>query len=213
MCFKTNKVWLSVSKTGEPLVQNNKVLIKYQLEQDYEYKVFEKAVKPLSALPAAAKKRKTRSKKSAARVQNIKTNDPEKYKDAILVYTDGASSGNPGPSGIGIFLKFKEYSKEVSQYIGHATNNIAELKAIEKALTLVKDRSLPVRLFTDSGYALGLLTLGWKPSKNQMLINDIKKQIKNFKDLQIIKIKGHAGHMGNEKADELATRAVKEQRF
>ena len=210
MSFKTNKVWLSVSETGKPLVQNNKVLIKYQLDQDYEYKVFEKAVKPLSAMPAVAKKGKPRSKKkSAIKSQNIKENDPEKYKDAILIYTDGASSGNPGPSGIGVFLEFKEYSKEVSQYIGRATNNIAELKAIQKALSLVNNRSLPVRLFTDSSYALGLLTLGWKPRKNQVLVNDIKKQIKNFKDLQIIKIKGHAGHRGNEKADELATRAVK----
>lgn len=210
MCFKTNKVWLSVTETGKPLVQNKKVKIKYQLDQDYEYKVFEKTIKPLSAMPVVAKKGKTRSKKrSAAKPQNIKENDPEKYKNAILIYTDGASSGNPGPSGIGVLLEFKEYSKEVSQYIGQATNNIAELKAIQKALTLVKNRSLPVRLFTDSSYALGLLTLGWKPRKNQVLVNDIKKQIKNFKDLEIIKIKGHAGHRGNEKADELATRAVK----
>ncbi|MEA3417444.1 MAG: RNase H family protein, partial [Thermodesulfobacteriota bacterium] len=53
--------------------------------------------------------------------------------NTISIYTDGASSGNPGPSGIGILLRFKDHEKEISRNIGTATNNIAELEAIKTA--------------------------------------------------------------------------------
>ena len=129
----------------------------------------------------------------------------------IHVYTDGASSGNPGPSGIGIFLRYGVHEKEISQYIGIATNNIAELEAIRVGLSEIKNPELPVRFYTDSSYALGLLTLGWKPKKNQDIVKSIQNLMKKFKDLKFEKVRGHAGNEGNEMADRLATRANKDR--
>ena len=87
--------------------------------------------------------------------------------DCIRIYADGASSGNPGPSGIGVLLRYREHEKEISRNIGLGTNNIAELEAIRTGLLEVKNPDLPVRVYTDSGYAYGLLTLGWKARKNE----------------------------------------------
>ncbi|MCK4469395.1 MAG: ribonuclease HI, partial [Desulfobacterales bacterium] len=129
--------------------------------------------------------------------------------NTIFIYTDGASSGNPGPSGIGILLRFKDHKKEISRNIGEATNNIAELEAIKTALLELKHYDYPVRVFTDSSYACGVLTLGWKARKNKELINSIKKLISKFSNLKLIKVKGHNGFDGNEKADFLATSAIR----
>ncbi|MBF0377020.1 MAG: reverse transcriptase-like protein [Desulfamplus sp.] len=130
-------------------------------------------------------------------------------ENIITIYTDGASSGNPGPGGIGIFLKYNEHEKEISESIGHTTNNIAELTAIKRALLELKRYDLPVRLYTDSSYALGILTKRWKATKNQELVAETRELIKKFKDIRFIKTKGHAGVVGNEKADALATQAIK----
>lgn len=142
------------------------------------------------------------------RLENI---DPLDFKK-IVIYTDGASSGNPGPSGIGVFLQYGEHQKEISRYIGRATNNIAELEAIKAALLSLKTSDLPVRIHTDSNYAYGLLTLGWKPKKNIRLVAEIKSLMEKFTDLVLIKVKGHAGEAGNEKADRLATAAIELRR-
>jgi len=127
----------------------------------------------------------------------------------VWVFTDGASSGNPGPSGIGVVLRFGEHSKEISEYIGVATNNVAELKAIQAGLSALKNKNLPVRIFTDSSYAHGVLVLGWKAKANNQIVESIKKMMKKFKNLQIIKVRGHTGDKGNERADFLATSAIK----
>ena len=214
MWFKTNKVWMAVDAQGQPVIKEGKVLIKYQLKQDYEYWIKKNNVSPIDSPPSKTqlqKKRKTRNKKSA----NDKTTgasepwDESTYKDKICVFTDGASSGNPGPSGIGVVLRYGEHEKEISQFIGNATNNIAELKAIEIGLSALKNKDIPVRLFTDSQYACGLLVLNWKPKKNLQLVESIKKTMATFKDVKIIKVKGHSGHPENEKADFLATSAIK----
>ncbi|MCP4624550.1 MAG: ribonuclease HI [bacterium] len=214
MWFKTNKVWMAVDAQGKPLTKDGKVLIKYQLKQDYEYWVKRNNVSPIDSPPPNIKslqKRKSRKKNPAkGKAADESTAwDESAYADKICVFTDGASSGNPGPSGIGVLLRYGEYEKEISQFIGNATNNIAELKAIQAGLAAVKNPDIPVRLFTDSKYAYGLLGLGWKARKNQEIVDSIKKTITNFKDLKIIKVKGHSGHAGNEKADLLATSAIK----
>lgn len=222
MLFKGNKVWLATNQDGKPILKSGKVLIKYQLDQDYEYWVHEKGVMPVNSLQSEKSEKKKLKKnrplkKSPARL-DAKTEhktvfDTKTVSDnTIFIYTDGASSGNPGPSGIGVLLRFKDHEKEISRNIGEATNNIAELEAIKISLLELKHYDYPVRLFTDSSYAYGVLTLGWKARKNKGLINSIKKLISKFRDLQLIKVKGHDGFDGNEKADFLATSAIKRER-
>ncbi len=198
MRFKKNKVWLAVDESGKPVEENGKVLIKYQLDQTHEYWVRRSNIMPLDSDPVAAQS----TQKNAALTQSGDTEE-------ILIFTDGASSGNPGPAGIGVVLRFGRYEKEISEYIGLATNNIAELKAIQAGLLAVKKTELPVRIFTDSRYAYGVLSLGWKAKANQEMVQSIKKMMKKFKNLKLVKIKGHAGDEGNERADLLATSAIK----
>ncbi|MFZ5564712.1 MAG: ribonuclease HI [Thermodesulfobacteriota bacterium] len=212
MVFKNNKVWVETDPTGEPLVQDGRVRIKYQLEQTHEYRVHKESLSPLSVLenapptPVPDRPKSTPRKKPGTSPEN---RGIERPADAICVFTDGAASGNPGPAGIGVLLVYKEKEKRISRFIGHATNNIAELKAIEAGLLEIKNRNLPVRLFTDSAYAFGVLTLGWKAQKNTELVVSIRKTMQAFKDLRLIKVKGHAGVPENETADFLATEAIR----
>lgn len=198
MRFKKNKVWLCVDRSGNPIEQNGKVLIKYQLDQTHEYWVHKTSVNPLDRKPT----------KTTAPPPKIAT-QKSVGSEGIQIFTDGASAGNPGPSGIGVLLRFGDHEKEISEYIGLATNNIAELKAIQAGLQALKKTALPVQIFTDSSYAYGVLALGWKAKANLELVESIKKTMRKFKDLQIIKVKGHAGHPDNERADFLATSAIK----
>ena len=209
MIFKGNKVWLATNQDGKPRQRRGKVLIKYRLDQDYEYWVHENGVMPVDSLldPPASR---CEALRAGAKTKREAEFDKETLCDnTIFIYTDGASSGNPGPSGIGILLRFKDHEKKISRNIGTATNNIAELEAIKTALLELKYYDYPVRVFTDSSYAYGVLTLGWKARKNKELINSIKKLISKFSDLKLIKVKGHDGFDGNEKADFLATSAIK----
>jgi len=213
MWFKENKVWVATNAQGKPIFNDGKVLIKYQIKQDYEYWVNKKNVRPLDSPPVKSlhlKKTKSRNKKfsNGKKAADRTTWDETEYNDKICLFTDGASSGNPGPSGIGVLLRYGKHEKEISEFIGNATNNIAELKAIEAGLSALKNTDIPVRLFTDSKYAYGLLTLNWKARKNQEMVESIKRIMDGFKDLKIIKVKGHSGHPGNERADYLATSAI-----
>jgi ribonuclease HI len=167
---------------------------------------------PKSLHPKKSNHRKKKIRKGKE-VAGGKPLDEAEYKDKICLFTDGATSGNPGPSGIGVLLRYGEHEKEISKYIGNATNNIAELNAIKAGLSALKQTDIPVRLFTDSNYAYGLLVLNWKPRKNQELVESIKKIMARFKDLQLIKVKGHSGHQGNERADDLATAAIKKHKL
>ena len=127
----------------------------------------------------------------------------------VRMFTDGAASGNPGPAGIGIVLQYGNHEKEISEYIGETTNNIAELEAIRVGLNQLKKKSLAVKIYTDSSYALGVLGRGWKAKKNRRLVDTIRNLLDKFDDLEIIKVPGHAGHKENERADRLARAAVK----
>ena len=231
MRFKKNKVWVALGPSGQPHVEDGKVLIKYQLDQAHEYRVHSRHVKTLestgmsetnepkkrahSACPGAVNADESESEQASA--LPVKTASRRKCKNnetdrVVHVYTDGASSGNPGPSGIGVLLRYGVHEKEVSRYIGIATNNIAELEAIRVGLSLIRNPALPVRVYTDSSYALGLLAKGWKASKNKALVADLRKMISQFKDILFVKVKGHSGDVGNERVDGLATAAIARER-
>jgi len=216
MWFKTNKVWVATDTAGKPLVENGKVLVKYQLEQGYEYRVNPENIRPLDSGPRQTEppKRKKSHGKAKHRpdgqaAAGTAEGEAALCKNKICIYTDGASSGNPGPAGIGVLLRYGGNEKEISESIGIATNNVAELKAIEAGLRVLKSTAIPVRIFTDSSYAYGVLMLNWKARKNQELVKRIKKAMARFADLELIKVKGHSGHRDNERVDRLARAAIK----
>jgi len=213
MRFKKNKVWVALGPDGLPDVREEKVLIKYQLNQEHEYRIHPNSLQPLegpdqieSAQPAAAIRNQPHPKPPAVAAGQVEEVQPA---DAVIIHADGACSGNPGPAGIGVLMKYGLHEKEISRFIGIATNNIAELEAIRIGLKAVKNREKPVRIYTDSSYAFGLLTKGWKAKKNPELIAEIRKLLASFPDIRFYKVKGHAGDPGNERADQLATEAIK----
>jgi len=137
----------------------------------------------------------------------------------ILIYSDGACSGNPGPGGWGAILISGDHRKEISGGEALTTNNRMELLAAISALEALKKRS-EVELWTDSAYVRNGITAwihGWK--KNGWRTAD-KKPVKNaelWQKLDALRdkhqvawhwLKGHAGHPENERADELARLAM-----
>ena len=213
MQFKGNKVWMAVDADHQPMLDKGKALVKYQLDQPHEYWVPASRIDPLSsddAVPGPKPSPKKKASTPNTSKIDMTVVTPQACENAICVYTDGACSGNPGPAGIGVVLRFKDKSKEISRYIGHGTNNVAELQAIKIGLEAVRNRDMPVIVFTDSSYAFGLLTQGWKARLNTALVEEIRKLSKDFKQLQFVKVKGHSGHPENERADRLAVRAIQE---
>jgi ribonuclease HI len=128
----------------------------------------------------------------------------------LYVFTDGACSHNPGPSAAAAVLVSHNHTKELSEFLGHGTNNSAELTAILRALEAIRARHLRVHVYTDSAYALGVLTQGWQAHTNQALVQAILDLIPSFPHLTFFKVKGHAGHPFNERADALARAAIAE---
>jgi ribonuclease HI len=121
----------------------------------------------------------------------------------------GACSGNPGPAGAGVVLLGP--NKEIVEgyeYLGSQTNNVGELVGIERALDLVPHDVAEVTIYTDSQYAIGVLSKGWKAKANVALIGRIREKITARKKVHLVYVRGHAGIEHNEKADELARLAV-----
>ena len=147
----------------------------------------------------------------------------EPSRPHVVIFTDGACSGNPGPGGWGAILRFGEIEKELKGGENPTTNNRMELLAAISALEALK-RSAIVDLTTDSQYVRQGITswiFNWK--KNGWRTSD-KKPVKNVDLWQRLDaalkphevrwhwIKGHAGHAENERADELAREGLAENR-
>lgn len=128
-----------------------------------------------------------------------------------IAYTDGACTGNPGPAGSGtIVIAPGGKIQESYAYLGEGTNNVAELTAILKALQATpKDEPLVVH--TDSQYAIGVLSKGWKAKANGALIEQIRKELQG-RGVRFVYVPGHAGVPLNERADELAREAIRTRR-
>jgi ribonuclease HI len=132
---------------------------------------------------------------------------------AWTVYADGACSGNPGPAGLGIVLVGPDGTiAEGFEYLGEGTNNIAELTGVLRAAEIVPDGAAAV-VHTDSQYAIGVLTKGWKAKANKELIASVKvalaRRQESGQSWRIVYVPGHAGVPLNERADELAREAVR----
>lgn len=127
---------------------------------------------------------------------------------AWTVYVDGACSDNPGPAGLGIVLVAPDGTMyDGYEYLGDATNNIAELTAILRAVELVPVGGVAV-VYTDSQYSIGVLTKDWRPKKNKELIARTRRTLELRRDWSLRYVPGHAGVKLNERADELARESV-----
>lgn len=213
-------VFARCNEAGELLISNGRVEIRYRTDDGRAYHALAKNVVIIeneSILPDDTCSQKvlttqTRRSRRTKITQKIPIKQIELPKGVIAVYTDGACSGNPGPAGLGIIVKDGEQSYETSQYIGQATNNIAELTAIRNAFITIEDKNRPVRLYTDSRYSIGVLSEGWKAKANQELILEIISLMDDFTDVKLIYLPGHKGHPLNERADRLAREAIKEKK-
>lgn len=128
--------------------------------------------------------------------------------NAIHVWTDGGANPNPGPSGIGVVIVDGETHKELSEFLGHGTNQIAELTAILRGLEEIRDRARPVVVYSDSAYSIGLLTQNWKAKANVELVMKLRAMCQMFPDLRFVKVAGHSGISLNERVDQLAGAAI-----
>ena len=211
MDLRGAKVLARVDEDGKLRAEGGRVEIRYKPTDGRAYRAAAGNLKRIpgaeilpddhcaEGAPVEAKK-KTATKKTATA--------PTHVEGAIIVYADGACSGNPGPAGLGVVIVDGEERRELSEYLGNGTNNIAELTAILRAAEALSGREQPVRMFTDSRYSIGVLTQGWKAKKNPELVASVKKALAALPDVALHYVPGHAGVALNEAADQLAREAV-----
>ena len=145
-------------------------------------------------------------------------------KKKVEIYTDGACSGNPGPGGYGIILRWNGHEKEISGGEANTTNNRMELMGVIRALEALKE-PCEVTLYTDSKYVVDAVNLGWakrwkaagwKKNKTEAAKNpDLWEKVLNlisYHEVSFVWVKGHATNAFNNRCDELAVARSKEFR-
>jgi ribonuclease HI len=141
----------------------------------------------------------------------------------VELFADGACSGNPGPGGYGVILRYGDKARELSGFAPHTTNNRMELTGVIEGLRLLK-RPCRVRVISDSSYLVKGMTewiQGWirkkwvnsqkKPVLNKDLWEELLDLSKSH-EIQWVWIAGHSGHKENERCDELARSAIRTRR-
>ncbi len=139
----------------------------------------------------------------------------------VEIFTDGACSGNPGPGGWGTILRYNGVEKELSGGEANTTNNRMELSAVINGLKALKE-PCEVTLYSDSQYVCNALKLGWakkwrsqgwmRNKKDPALNPELWSELLDLCDrhqVEIVWVKGHAGHPENERCDRLAVEAAK----
>lgn len=147
----------------------------------------------------------------------------EKNLKHVVVYTDGACAGNPGPGGYGSVLIYENKRRELTGAYRHTTNNRMELMAAIAALRILR-YPCSVTLFSDSKYLVDCMELGWakkwrengwKRLRNKSALNcDLWDVLLGLCDVHCVKfqwLKGHAGQELNERCDALALSAIRQQ--
>ena len=140
--------------------------------------------------------------------------------EKVIIYTDGACSGNPGPGGWGAILMYKDAKKEISGGMKETTNNIMEITAVIEALKCLKVES-DVQVYSDSAYTVNAFNQGWiynwmkngwktankEPVKNKELWQELYALTKKHK-VEFMKVKGHADNEFNNRCDEMPREAI-----
>lgn len=142
--------------------------------------------------------------------------------EKVIIYTDGACSGNPGPGGWGTILMHKDVRKEISGYMPNTTNNIMEITAVIEGLKMLK-YECEVEIYSDSAYVVNAFNNHWlegwmkknwvnsnrEPVKNKELWQELYNLTKKHQ-VKFIKVKGHSDNEYNNRCDELARQAIKD---
>lgn len=136
--------------------------------------------------------------------------------DTVILYTDGACSGNPGPGGWGAILKYGEHILELSGGEKNTTNNRMEIYAVIAGLSALK-KPCKVELYSDSKYVINSISLGWakkwkennwiKSDKKKALNIDLWDRLLNLLDIYEVSchwVKGHSINYYNNRCDEMA---------
>ncbi|MDR1681361.1 MAG: ribonuclease HI [Prevotellaceae bacterium] len=134
----------------------------------------------------------------------------------IELYTDGASSGNPGPGGYGVVLLCNGHRRELSAGYARTTNNRMELLAVIAGLEALKHDGCVVQAFSDSSYVVNAVEKQWLFRWERIRFKNVKNpdlwkrflQVYRRHQVKFYWIKGHAGHPQNECCDRLATAAA-----
>lgn len=135
----------------------------------------------------------------------------------ILLYTDGASRGNPGPGGYGVVLLWGQHRKELSQGYKRTTNNRMELLAVIEGLKAIKKNEIPVTVYSDSQYLVNAVEKGWLKNWIQTNFKGGKKNADLWREyyelsksytIRFVWVKGHADNPYNNRCDQLATAAA-----
>jgi ribonuclease HI len=214
-------VYARANDDGTLLVQGNRVDVCYSLNATRLYKARATNVERMPGTPVLPDEARSPRTESSARLKKpptvatvIKKHTPSSAmpkapKDSIIAYADGACSGNPGPAGLGVVVVDGPSRTEISEHLGQGTNNIAELTAIDRVLDAVADGGRPLVIHTDSAYAIGVLSKGWKAKANIALIERVRERLAKRPATRLVHVRGHAGIELNERADELAREAVR----
>jgi ribonuclease HI len=141
----------------------------------------------------------------------------------VTIYTDGGARYNPGPGGYGVIEIYQDSCKEISGGYRHTTNNRMELMGCIVALRQLEHRDLPVTLYSDSSYVVNGINKGWaknwrkrgwiKSDKQPAINPDLWAELLDLVDgldITFKWVKGHAGHPMNERCDELAVAAARQ---
>jgi ribonuclease HI len=214
--FKGQTVYVRVLATGKPIVHRGRVELRYKLGARKSYKAAPDGLVELEGEAeviddAEMSGGSGQAVPATAALKEEPSSPPD--AETIVIYTDGSCSGNPGPAGIGVLVDRPDQTIEISEFLGSGTNNIAELTAILRALQSLRaeDAQRPIHLYTDSGWSLGVLVGGWKAKANLELLEEIRAEMEKYPRLELLKVRGHAGHDGNEEADRLATQATRRE--
>lgn len=213
--LKGQAVLARANEAGELVAEGGRVEIRYNPKDG---RVYRAALRNLERVPGGtleaddfcAPALPEAPAEPAKRVSKPVEQSPSQEDAEYIAYTDGACSGNPGPAGCGMLVRGPTgATKEGYAYLGIATNNVAELTAVMLAVEGTPADAKSVLVLTDSKYAIGVLSQGWKAKANQELIAKIRGVLApRGKTVRMQYVPGHAGVPGNERADELARTAI-----
>jgi ribonuclease HI len=226
--LRGQKIYARADAAGALVADNGRVEIRYKPNDGRRYEARAGNLEVVDATPlpdstcgeAAAVEKVEKSDAAAVgaapraagsgritKAQAIAAGPPKAPDGAIIVYADGACSGNPGPAGLGVVVVDGGRRVELSEYLGQQTNNIAELTAVLRALGEIPEGKAAM-IYTDSQYSIGVLQKGWKAKANVSLVAELREALKKKPAIRLAYVPGHSGVLLNERADALAREAV-----